>query len=190
MSRIDFKSTFIFKSNDSAVLTKDFVEKKLNVSPIKIWSYRNRIVLDVPKERYEQVLLESQKYALENKLESISWIDHYKVLGSVGYMKLAYAFLGERQGDFIWCIKDYMPKDVLEYLKAMSKYLKTEVHQEYNQSDNALLIQPKSLNYDEQFELINEYIAKEGNGPFEKIKQMTFTGKLLNDQTYPILKNN
>ena len=188
MNKINFKSAFIFGSNSSSVLTRDFIEKKLNVSPIKVWSYCGRDVLDVPTERYEEVILEGQKFALENKLESTSWIDHYKELGSVGYIKLAYAFLGERQGDFIWCIKDYMPKDVLEYLKAMSKYLKTEVHQEYNQSDNALLIQPKSLNYDEQFELINEYIAKEGNGPFVKIKQMTFTGKLLNDKTYPILE--
>jgi|GEM_PF-3209907 len=189
MSKIDLKSTFIFGCDKSAILTKSFVEKKMGVSPIRVWSYCGRDVLDVQKERYEEVLLEGQKFALENSLQSISWIDHYNEVGAVGYMKIAYAFLGERHGDTMWCVKECLPKDVLDYLKAMSDYLKTEVRQEYNASDNALLIEPKSLDYDEQFGLLNDYIAKEGNGPFEKIKQMTFTGKLFSDKTYPVLRN-
>lgn len=189
MSKIDLKSTFILGSDKSLILTKSFIEKRMEVSPIKIWSHCGRDVIDVNKERYEEVLLEGQKFALENNSESISWIDNYNQLGAVGYMKIAYAFLGERHGDSMWCVKECLPNDVLEYLKAMSEYLKTEIRQEYNAYDNALSIEPKSLNYAEQFELLNEYIAKEGNGPFEKIKQMTFTGKLFSDKTYPVLRN-
>lgn len=189
MSRIDLKSTFIFGSNKSFTLTKGFIQKDMGISQIKLWSYCGRDVLDVPKENYEQVLLEGQKFAIKNKLESTSWLDHYNEPGTVGYMKMAYAFLGERQGDCMWCIKDNLPKDILEYLRAMSNYLKTEVHQAYNVADNALLIQPKSLDYAEQFELLNEFTQKEGVSPFSEIKQMTFTGKLFSDKTYPVLRN-
>lgn len=196
MKTNDMKSAFIFGSEDSLISTRDYIENSLGVLT-RIWAIdlerlpkrfvpNAKGILLVSFENYENVLLEGQKFILEEQIDSTYWLDHYNEQGDIGYMRMAYALLGKREGDSMWCETKKLPKDILEYLKLMSKYLKTEVQQLYNMRDNALLIQSKSLAYDEQTELLNEFIKQEGVGPFEKIKKMTFTGKLLTDKTYPL----
>ncbi len=186
MSKLELKSAFIIGSSDSAKLMRNFLTQEMEIKAIKEWSYCGRDVIDVPKTDYEKVLLEGQKYVIDKNLSYVSWLNHYNELVSCGYLQLAYAMLDPRKGDYSWCMDEYLPKDVLEYLKQMRKYLGVEVLQSYNRVDNALCFQPESLDYQKQLELMSAFISKEGIGPFSVIRPMTFTGELQKEERFPI----
>lgn len=187
MSKLELKSAFIIGSSESTKLMRNFLTTEMKIEIIQEWSYCGRDVIDVPKEDYERVLLEGQKYAIDKNLSYVSWLNHYNELVSCGYLQLAYAILNRNdEGYFHWCIDEYLPKDILEYLKKMRKALGVHVHQSYNRVDNALCLQPRSLDYQKQLELMNAFVEKEGIGPFDIIRPMTFTGKLQNEESFPI----
>lgn len=187
MSKLKLKSAFIIGSSESAKLMRNFITTEMKIETTKEWSYCGRDVIDVPKSDYERVLLEGQQYVLDRKLSYVSWLNHYNELVNCGYLQLAYAILNKNEeGDMSWCIDEYLPMDILEYLKRVRKALGVNVHQTYNSVDNALCLQPQSLDYQKQLELMSAFIEQEGTGPFQIIKPMTFTGQLQNEKSFPI----
>jgi len=106
---------------------------------------------------------------------------------SCGYLQLAYAILDRNdEGDMRWCIDEYLPTDILEYLKKVRKALGVNVHQSYNGADNALCLEPQSLDYQKQLALMSSFIEQEGTGPFDIIRPMSFTGELQSKSKFPI----
>lgn len=188
MSKLELKSTFIIRG-DSVRLIKKFLTNELQIECIREWKCAEGNVIDVPKEDYERALLEGQKYAVEENLSYVYWINQYNEAIRCGYLQLAYAILRrQRKGNPLWCLDKYLPEDVVEYLGKMRRTLGVEVEHSYHGEDRALCFTPQSLDYRELLKLMEDFIVKEGTGPFSRIIPLTFTGEKLEKESFFLLK--
>ncbi|MCI8544861.1 MAG: hypothetical protein HFH09_01360 [Bacilli bacterium] len=188
MSKLELKSAFII-GKESTTLMKNFLTKQLEIRILREWQCCERDVIDVPAKEYERVLLEGQKYVVEQNLQAVCWINQYGEAIECGYLELAYAILRrQRKGNALWCLDKYLPDDVKEYLRKMSVALGVDVGHFYNETDRALCLAPQSLDYQEQLKLMKEFIVKEGTGPFSRIIPLTFTGKKQEKESFFLMK--
>ena len=71
------------------------------------------------------------------------------------------------------------PHYLLEYFDSMKSYLGvSKIFRTYNGAEDALTITPLSLDYEEQSKRLRSFVEENGNGPFEKIYPLSFSGEL------------
>lgn len=187
MSKLELKPAFLV-GIDSTKLMKNFLKEEMKIEIVRDWPSVGRNVLDVPKEDYERVLLEGQKYALSKNI-FVHWINQYGEAVECGYLELAYAILRRRRkGTKLWCVDKFLPEDVMKYLTKMREFLGVDVKQSYNGIDRALCFMPQGLDYQKQLEAMKEFIIKEGTGPFARIIPMTFTGEVQKKESFSFIK--
>lgn len=188
MSKLELKSAFII-GGDSTRLMKKFLTKDLQIEITREWKCADRNVIDVPRKDYERVLLEGQKYAVEENLSYVYWINQYNEAIRCGYLQLAYGILRrQRKGNPLWCLDKYLPEDIMEYLRKMRDALGTDVEHSYHDVDRALCFTIQSLDYQEQLKLMRDFIVKEGAGPFSRIIPLTYTGEKQEKESFFLMK--
>lgn len=192
MSLNEMKNTFLSGDHERARILLRYIQNELGVPEAGIWDYKGYKVICVPPNEYERILREGKKYAKEKDM-GMYWLDYKDVRRSpiasvdIGYGSLPKGLLpGERKEDLsnrrILEIDEYTPKCVLDYFGAMKEHLKVDsIFRTYNRVDNAIIITPLSLNYEEQKARLAEFIVENGYGPFETINPLTFTGKYVKE---------
>ena len=178
----EMKDVFISSDKKYILYMLDYIKNDLGISEADYFCYAGKFVICVPKEMYENVLLNGRKFACKEENFNIGWINHYNErrteIGAcdVGYGRLPKILIpGEEKkqyGDrFFWgCIDERTPRTILEYFDSMKDYLKVDkILREYNRVDDALTISPFSPDYDEMSKLFKEFVEKYGYGPFKTI---------------------
>ncbi len=185
------KDAFMTGDRLKANLIKWYLVNRIGISEADFWNYIGYYVISVPPEKYEEALLKVKKWASEFDI-GFYWIDYYNVRRSpIASCDIGYGFLpeklfpGEKENDLsgrrLWDdFDDRIPKDILEYLNALKNFLQVEkIFRKYNYADNAMIITPLNLDYEEKSKMLREFVEKYGSGPFEKIHPLTFTGELI-----------
>lgn len=186
------KGVFITGEEDVKNDMLEYIQDLEGISEADWGCYCGRYVINVPKEKYEEVLRKGKEYACEiGLINHISWLDYqdemrYPICScDIGYAFLPETLLpGEKTSSDItrtrvlWDTDEYAPKTLLEYFKAMKEFLDVDISRHYKFSENAMIIAPHSLDYEETMAKFTKFIELYGYGPFERIKPLSFTGKI------------
>lgn len=188
MSKLELKSAFIGNIGEID-LVRDFLISEIKIEVIQEHFWQEREILLVPQDAYERALLEGRKYVAQKKFESVNWKNYYGQAENCRNLQLAVAILEGRKIGLHWCLNQYLPKDVLEYLRQMRASLGIGVDQSYwnfGGINNGLCLEPRSFDYDRNFKLLNQFIEKEGTGPFTRIVPLAFTGEVQKEENFPV----
>lgn len=182
----------VFMSGDPAPIYQllAYIQNDLGVKEARKWNFIGYPVIDVPKDKYEYVLLHGKDYACQNNL-AVCWLDHYNERrGPIDSCDIGYAFLpetkisGEDLSQYkdktLWGVyRERTPEVIMEYFDAMKNYLQVDnLYLDTHLGDRAMRITAHSTDYDRMIVLLNEFVEKYGYGPFSEIRNLSFTGKL------------
>ncbi|MBR5369946.1 MAG: hypothetical protein IK137_01430 [Bacilli bacterium] len=200
MSKDDnMKSVFITGEEDVKEDMIEYIQSELGVYDADWYNYCGRYVIEVPKDKYEEVLKAGKEYGVEvGLINCMSWLDYQDEMRyPISSCDIAYGTLpetllpGEELGENykiirrFWCDDEYTPKTLLEYFNAMKKFLDVgsiERHYHLCEEDGGrMIISPNSLDYEMTMKKFKEFIKTYGYGPFEVIKPLSFTGKLIDE---------
>lgn len=186
----NMKDVFLSGSKKDMLYMLDHLKTECDISEADYWNYIGYYVIHVPKEQYEYALREGKKFATEEDF-GMYWLDHYNVRRSpicssdVGYALLPHKPIkGETEKSlmasrYLWSEDEYTPTVLKEYYKAMKEYLMVEkIYRTYNSGDDALILAPQSIDYEEQVKLFRKFVKEHGYDPFDDIHTLSFTGKL------------
>lgn len=183
------KDVFLTGGNEQAQKILAYL-KNIGISDLDIWNYIGYYIVSVNPKEYEHALREGKKFACANDW-GIYWINYYNERrGPIASSDIGYGILpqtlipGEEKEQYadrrMWDhYDDHTPKTILEYFEVMKEYLGvTKIFRTYSIADNAITITPLSLDYERMSQLFKKFIEKYGYGPFEEVRELTFTGKL------------
>ena len=189
-TNIKMKNVFFMGDDEPRETMLEYIQDLMGISEADWFCYGGRYVIKVPAEKYEEVLRAGKEFAVETGLiNRVSWVDHYdEVRYPISSCDIAYEFLPEtllpkeEEHQFktreLWCSDMYTPPYLLEYFDTMKNFLDVDsINRHYKFSENALIIAPNSLDYEEQMKKFKQFVEKYGCGPFDRIHPLTFTGE-------------
>ena len=196
----DMKDVFMFADRESAPKMLDFIQNDLNIKESGEWNYIGYDVVSVDPDKYEYVLREGKRFALENGI-SAWWLDcRTSRRWPVNSVDIGWAVLSdnisisvdeaERIGNKeFWDMDEHAPQVLIDYCNNMKEYLhvhfikRTRAWEDENKM--AFVLSAGTLDFEGSQELLREYIRKYGLGPFDKIETLTYTGDFTNELIIP-----
>ena len=197
MAENAMKNVFLSRTRESAEKMFHYIHDDLGIES-DLYNYLGYMVIEVASQEYERALLEGKKYAIQEDF-GMFWIDQYNVRRSpIGSVDIGLGILpgtrlpGETKKAYhnriMMSIDEYTPKIVLDYFKAMEKYLGVEVFRSYDTGDDAIIISPSGIDHEKYSDLLQEFVREYGTGPFDMIYPLTFTGKLVEEPLQKVKK--
>ena len=185
----EMKDVFMSGDKNTMLFMLSYIKNNLGISEADYWNYIGYYVIQVPKDKYESVLLNGRNFAYEENFD-IYWINHYNerrapiTACDIGYGLLPKTLIpGEEKKeyanrDFWGYYDDHTPKTILEYFHSMEDFLKVnKIIREYHVADDALTISSFDPDYEAKSKLFREFVEKYGYGPFREIHPLTSTGE-------------
>lgn len=194
----DMKDTLLFRDYEIANKMLKFIQNDLGIKESGRWNFIGYEVISVDPKEYERVLLEGRKYAIENDW-GMHWVNcDNERRGPIASMDIGYGIITrkpfENEKDvydrFFWeYYEEDRPQVVREYLDLMKDHLGEQIirlditYRRHDDENDAFIIKPvtNDIDYEKYKNLLANYISEYGYGPFEEIKPMTFTGKIVEE---------
>lgn len=138
--------------------------------------------LIVSDKNYKNVLINGCKFAYENNMNDVFWVDSYNSLEKVGYLQIAYMVMDKNvKGNIMWGLDKYLPKDIKNYLKQLENYLRVSLFRTcVDDGENyCFVIVVKGSDYEEYINKLDYFVNEYGIGPFIEIIPLDESGNFL-----------
>ena len=183
MSKVKFKNAFIFEEKKSLTLMKNYITKALKISVITGLYGSGDMMKDsiaVVEKDYDKAIEEGKKFAMLSELKVVAWVNYYDQAVDLFALQIASAVKNPERS---W-------KKVIDYLRKIQDSIGVVDiwHDSFNANPDAISINTLGADYERQIEALENFIQREGKGPFEKITMLSSTGKLLDKQFVKVKK--
>lgn len=185
MSYNGYKTTFFlnefYNSNSFYKFMRmgNYIKRELNLDneSVKYNIGQARSQLLVPDVNYREVITIGRQYGIENAFDKLKWADQYGNAIEITNLNMARFQLEKRLDSVDW--KDELSIEIRIYMASMARALGVDV--------NYLSIQPKSLNYPEMKDKMEEFVRINKLGPFTGFILLDSVGKVMEKNSEKVL---
>jgi len=165
---------FITQNKENALKLYDYIHDELGISEVTKIYYNNGnfYSLVVREENYRKAIINGHRFAYDNNMTDVFWIDSSNCFEKVGCLQIAYMVMDKNvKGNIMWGLDKHLPKDIKLYLKELENYLGVSLFRTcVNDDENyCFVIVAKGMDYEKYMERLDNFINEYGVGPFIEI---------------------